>query len=209
VSVPTLPSRGERLRLLELLGRPAPEAAPALLGHVLACRLGGRERRARIVETEAYLPAGDPAAHVFRGRTPRVEPLYGPPGSVYVYFVYGMHHCLNLAVDEPGVPGCVLIRAAELLEEYGEQSGDPAACRGPALLCRTLGLSVRDSGANLFAPGTRLTLREGDPPTRIGRSRRIGVNEARILRFFDAKSAAVSAPRRPRPGRRVQGAPPA
>ena len=196
MSVPSLPPRGERLRLLELLRRPAPDAARALLGQVLVRHLNGRELCARIVEAEAYLPQGDPGAHVFRGRTPRVEPLFGPPGSIYVYFVYGMHHCLNLAVDEEGVPGCALIRAAELLDEHGRPDRDPSACRGPARLCRTLGLSVRDSGANLFTPGARITLREGDPPSRIGRSRRIGLNEGttRVLRFFDAESAAVSGP---------------
>ena len=90
----------------------------------------------RIVEAEAYLGAGDPAAHVFRGRTPATAPLFGRPGTVYVYFVYGMHHCLNLAVDGPDVPGCVLIRAAEPLPG----SGLPAdACRGPGRLCRALG----------------------------------------------------------------------
>jgi DNA-3-methyladenine glycosylase len=197
VSVPTLPPRGERLRLLDRLRRPAPDAALALLGQILVRQLRGRELCARIVEAEAYLPQGDPGAHVFRGRTPRVAPLFGPPGSIYVYFVYGMHHCLNLAVDEEGVPGCALIRAAELLDEKGRPDRDPSACRGPALLCRTLGLSVRDSGANLFTPGARLTLREGEPPAHIGRSRRIGLNlgTTRVLRFFDAESAAVSGPR--------------
>jgi DNA-3-methyladenine glycosylase len=196
VSGPSLPPRGERLRLLDLLRKPAPEAARALLGQVLVRRLRGRELRARIVEAEAYLPKGDPGAHVFRGRTPRVAPLFGPPGSIYVYFVYGMHHCLNLAVDEEGVPGCALIRAAELLDERGRAESDPSSCRGPARLCRTLGLSVRDSGANLFTPGARLTLREGAPPSRIGQSRRIGLRagENHLLRFFDAESAAVSGP---------------
>jgi DNA-3-methyladenine glycosylase len=162
--------------------------------------VGRRVLRARIVETEAYLPAGDPGAHVFRGRTPRVGPLYGPPGNVYVYFVYGMHHCLNLAVDREGVPGCVLIRAAELLAENGGREEDAVgACRGPGRLCRTLGLTTADSGHNLFAPGTRLALREGrSRPRRIGTSTRIGLRAGseHVLRFFDASSPAVSGPKR-------------
>jgi DNA-3-methyladenine glycosylase len=163
---------------------------------VLVRRHGRRTLRARIVETEAYLPAGDPGAHVFRGWTPRVAPLYGPPGSIYVYLVYGMHHCLNLAVDQEGRPGCVLIRAAEFLYGDGrpEDEGAPVACRGPGRLCRTLALSVRESGQNLFAPGARLTLREGERPRLVGRSTRIGLPKGseRVLRFFDAESPAVS-----------------
>ena len=187
------PGPAERLQILARLAKPAPEAAPALLGHLLLRRTGRRVLAARIVEAEAYLPEGDPGAHVFRGRTPRTAPLFGPAGSIYVYLVYGMYHCLNLAVDEEGVPGCVLIRAAELLD-----ANDANACRGPGRLCRTLGLTAKDSGANLFAPGARLSLREGEPPRRIGTSRRIGVHEGaeHVLRFFDASSAAVSGPRR-------------
>lgn len=148
---------------------------------------------ARIVEAEAYLPKGDPGAHVFHGRTPRTTPLFGPPGSIYVYVIYGRYHCLNLAVDDEGVPGCVLVRAAELL------GGDDAnACRGPGRLCRTLGLTARDSGANLFASDARLVLREGQTPRQVATSRRIGVHEGaeHVLRFFDAESTAVSGPRR-------------
>ena len=191
-----LPGPAERRRILARLERPASEAAPALLGHVLLRRAGRRVIAARIVETEAYLPAGDPGAHVFKGRTARTAPLFGPPGSIYLYVIYGMYHCLNLAVDRDGVPGCVLIRAAELLEE----EDDRGACRGPGRLCRTLGLTHRESGANLFAPDARLVLREGEAPQHIGRSRRIGLREgaARVLRFFDATSAAVSGPRRAR-----------
>lgn len=201
---PFLPGPAERRRLERLLRLPAAKAAPALLGHVLVRRLGGRLLRARIVEAEAYLPAGDPGAHVFRGRTPRTAPLFGPLGSIYVYFVYGMHHCLNLAVDRPGRPGCVLVRAAELVDADGRArrvGHDAEACRGPARLCRSLALTTRDSSGNLFAPDTRLTLREGTLPRRIGRSRRIGLTAgaSRVLRFFDAESPAVSGPkRRPR-----------
>jgi DNA-3-methyladenine glycosylase len=200
------PARAERERLLSRLRLPAEQAAPALLGQVLIARQGGHLLRARIVETEAYLPRRDPGAHVFRGRTPRVAPLFGPPGSIYVYFVYGMHHCLNLAVDEEGTPGCVLIRAAEITGDAraaGSASTtrfDPALGRGPALLCRTLGLTVKDSGSNLFAGTGSLTLREGDPPRWVIRSRRIGLSPSagarRVLRFFDATSAAVSGPNR-------------
>lgn len=187
------PDAAERRRLLARLAQPASEAAPALLGHVLLCRRGRRVLAARIVEAEAYLPTGDPGAHVFRGPTPRTAPLFGPPGSIYVYVIYGMYHCLNLAVDREGVPGCVLIRAAELVE-----LDDPGLGRGPGRLCRALGLTRRDSGANLFAPDARLVLREGPPPRRIATSRRIGLRQGaeRVLRFFDATSNAVSGPRR-------------
>ena len=157
----------------------------------------GRTLAARIVESEAYLGARDPAAHVYRGRTPRTEPLFGPPGTLYVYFVYGMHHCLNLAVDGPGVAGCVLVRAAEPLPG----SGLPAdACRGPGRLCRALSIDTRLSGRHLFERGAPLTLREGRPPRRVAVSPRIGIRHAASwpLRFYDPESAAVSA--RPRAG---------
>ena len=145
---------------------------------------------ARIVETEAYLGEGDPAAHSFRGRTPRTAPLWGPPGTVYVYFVYGMHHCLNFAVDEEGVPGGVLIRA---LEPEGDGL-EVEACRGPGRLCRALRLDTGLSGHHLFEPGAVLTLRDGPPPRSIAVSPRVGIRHAadRPLRFYDAESPAVS-----------------
>ena len=189
------PGPAERGRILARLAQPASLAARSLLGHVLLRRSGRRVLAARIVEAEAYLPVGDRGAHVFRGPTPRTAPLYGPPGSLYVYVIYGIYHCLNLAVDREGVPGCVLIRAAELVG-----TDDEGACRGPGRLCRTLGLTRRDSGANLFAPDARLVLREGEPPRHVGRSRRIGLREGteHVLRFFDATSPSVSRPRRGR-----------
>lgn len=184
----------ERARLRSLLGRPAAEAARGLLGWVIVRRFRGRTLAARIVETEAYLGPRDPAAHAAAGRTPRTEPLWGPPGTVYVYLVYGVHHCLNLAVDRPGFPGCVLLRAAEPLSG-GRLAAD--ACRGPGRLCRTLRIDTCLSGRSLFEPDWALTLREGAPPDEIGVSPRVGVTKAteRLLRFFDATSPAVSAPR--------------
>jgi DNA-3-methyladenine glycosylase len=185
-------ARGERARLRALLSRPAAEAARGLIGCVLVRRVRGRTRAARIVEAEAYLGAGDPAAHVHRGRTPRTEPLFGPPGTLYVYFVYGMHHCLNLAVDDPGTAGCVLIRAAEPLAGSGLAEG---SCRGPGRLCRALSIDARLSGRQLFERGAPLTLREGRPPRRVAVSPRVGIRHAASwpLRFYDPRSPAVSA----------------
>lgn len=196
------PGPAEARRLRAGLGQAPPEAARFLLGHVLVRRLAGRALAARIVETEAYLGAGDPAAHAFRGRTARTEPLWGPPGTVYVYLIYGMHHCLNLAVDREGEPGCVLVRAAEPLTE------STGSCRGPGRLCRSLGIDTRENGRSVFAPDARLYLREGAPPKAVAVTPRVGITQAadRPLRFFDAASTGVSVgPRslpRAAPGRR-------
>jgi len=183
-------ARDDRERLRALLSLPPARAARALLGTVLSRREGTRRLRARIVETEAYLGASDPAAHAFRGRTPRTEPLWGPPGTVYVYFIYGMHHCLNLTVDRDGVPGCVLIRAAEPLDAQLA----PGALSGPGRLCRGLGIDTRLSGTHLFDPRAGLTLEPGPPPRHVGVTPRVGIRQAadRPLRFFDADSEAVS-----------------
>lgn len=151
----------------------------------------------RIVETEAYLGSGDPAAHSSHGRTARTEPLWGAPGTVYVYLIYGLHHCLNLAVDRVGRPGCVLLRAAQAMSA-GELPVE--AGRGPGRLCRTLQLDTRWSGRSVLDPAALLSLREGPAPARIGVSARVGIRHAaeRPLRFFDADSPAVSSYR---PGR--------
>ena len=183
------PGAAETRRLLQLLAHPPEEAARRLLGAVLVRRVARRLLAARIVETEAYLGEGDPAAHAFRGRTARTAPLWGPPGTVYVYFIYGMHHCLNLSVEQEGVAGCVLIRAAEPVAGLAEGAG-----RGPGRLCRAMAIDVAASGHHLFEPGTRLWLREGCAPTRVGVSGRVGIRHAQNepLRFFDCDSPAVS-----------------
>jgi DNA-3-methyladenine glycosylase len=189
---PAAPGPAERRRLLAGLGKDPVAAARFLLGKVLVRRAGRATLAARIVETEAYLGVDDPAAHAYGGRrTRRTEPLWGPPGTIYVYFVYGMHHCLNVSVQRAGVPGCVLIRAAEPL---GRLEAD--SLRGPGRLCRTLRLDATDSGRHLFDPASRLTLREGPRPRRIGVSVRVGIRQAadRPLRFYDADSKAVSGP---------------
>ena len=192
------PSAREIRRLQKGLAAEPTAAARFLLGQVLVRRLGRRLLAVRIVETEAYLGQSDPAAHSFRGETARNRPLWGPAGTVYVYFIYGMHHCLNLAAETEGRPGCVLIRAAEPLPQSGLP---PEACRGPGRLCRALALDVGHSGGSVFAPRGSLWLREGRPPARVLVTPRIGIRKAADwpLRFLDADSAAVSGPRRARP----------
>jgi DNA-3-methyladenine glycosylase len=183
------PGAAETRRLLRLLAHPPEQAARLLLGTVLVRRVARRLVAARIVETEAYLGEGDPAAHSFRGRTARTAPIWGPPGTVYVYFIYGMHHCLNLSVEREGVAGCVLIRAAETVSGLPE-----GAAQGPGRLCRAMEIDVTSSGRYLFEPRTRLWLREGHPPSRVGVSGRVGIRHAQDepLRFFDEDSPSVS-----------------
>jgi DNA-3-methyladenine glycosylase len=199
------PPSKERRRLLDVLSRPTEDAARLLLGAVLVRRHGTWTHAARIVETEAYLGEDDPAAHAFRGRTRRTAPIWGPPGTIYVYFVYGMHHCLNVAVEREGVAGCVLIRAAEALAGL-----EPGATTGPGRLCRAMEIDTALSGRHLFETASGLYLREGTPPRRVGVSTRVGIRQAaeRPLRFFDADSAAVS-PHPQDPSRRLAEANPA
>ena len=171
----------------------------------------GRERRAgRIVEVEAYRGADDPASHAYRGRTARNEVMFGPAGHAYIYFTYGMHHCLNLVTGPPGTAEAVLVRAIEPLEGLAEMTrcrgGVPRERlgRGPGCVAEALGLDRRQNGFDL----TRGPLWIADLPIAregysIARGPRIGIRLARerAWRFFLAGHACVSGPRGPGPVR--------
>jgi DNA-3-methyladenine glycosylase len=170
-----------------------------LLGKVLVRRAEGSERRARIVEVEAYLGERDLASHARGGPTPRAAIMFGPPGFLYVYLVYGMHHCMNFVTETDGVAGAVLVRAAEPLD-----GDDPAELRGPGKLCKGFGVTLADKGSDLTSASAGLiVVEDGQAAPRVARSPRIGVDyagawAARHLRFFVPKHASVSGPRAPR-----------
>lgn len=168
--------------------------------------LGMRLRRGavtlRITEVEAYLGPHDSACHTSKGRTPRNEAMWGPPGHAYVYVCYGMHQMLNVVAGEsPG--SAVLIRACEPVEgltqirrRRGGLSG-PALLAGPGRVGAALALSTAFSGHALFESGG-LELLHGAAPEVVARGRRVGIESARprdvraLLRFADAGSRWVS-----------------
>lgn len=169
--------------------RDAEAVARALLGTVIVHRLPGGTRRARIVETEAYVGTHDLACHASRGRTARTAVMFGPPGRAYVYFVYGMHHMLNVVTGGAGEAQAVLIRAAEPL------SGVEGRTDGPGRLTKALGIDLTHNGTDLCAPP--LWLAAGEPARQVRAAPRIGVDyagewAAAPLRFYDSESRHVS-----------------
>ena len=161
------------------------EAAPALLGAVITVADSAGRVAIRLTEVEAYRGEKDPGSHAFRGRTARNASMFEAGGCIYVYFTYGMHHCLNIVTGPAGVSRAVLLRGGEVVEGLEQARGRrPAArtdrdlARGPARLCAALGLDRSDDGALLGGPGSRisLTLPEQTPDAgRISRGPRTGV----------------------------------
>jgi DNA-3-methyladenine glycosylase len=182
--------------------------ARALLGRLLVREERGRRVAGRIVETEAYRGPHDPASHAFRGRTPRNAVMFGAPGHTYVYFTYGMHHCLNLVAEGEGHAAAVLIRALEPVEglatmrrRRGVRPID-ALARGPGCVTRALGLTLAHNGLDvtrgpLFVAAARAE-RGGRP---IARGPRIGLTKGReaAWRFWLAGHPCVSGRRGSRP----------
>jgi len=192
---------GDRPLPRRFYARPPQVVARALLGRLIV-RDSRRVRLiGRIVEVEAYGGARDPASHAFRGESPRNRTMFGPPGHAYIYFTYGMHHCLNVVTGSAGRASAVLIRSLDpiagldaMARRRGSRDRDRLA-RGPGCVARAMGLSRADDGADL----TRGPLWLADrPPERGGRrilmSRRIGITRGaeRPWRFFLAGHPCVS-----------------
>jgi DNA-3-methyladenine glycosylase len=167
--------------------------ARELLGMLLVRAHEGVERVARIVETEAYLGPHDLAAHSARGFTPRTAPMFGPPGHAYVYFIYGMHHCMNVVTEPEGRAAAVLIRAVEPVANV------PGRTQGPGLVCRALGIDRTLSGHDLLSDDLWIGAPAKREPFAIARRPRVGVEYAgvwarRLLRFYIRGNAFVSRP---------------
>ena len=162
--------------------------APALLGQRLVRMLNGRCLSGLICETEAYGGADDPASHAYR-RTPRSAIMFGPPGIAYVYFIYGMYHCLNAVTARDGHPGAVLIRGIfpdEGIETFREHRSGAAAkhlTNGPGKLCQALGITLVLNGVDL-TNNSELFITAGKPVAmqEIVTSPRIGVRGDKVTR---------------------------
>ncbi len=185
--------------------------ARALLGKLIVRKQRGKFLAGRIVEVEAYLGSADAAAHATAGRTARNAVLWGPPGHAYVYFVYGMHYCLNISCMPDGKAGCVLIRALQPvsgLEQMAAARGFDARkaaeldltsirdqrklASGPGRLCDALSITrPRDNGKDMVAPKSDLQVRDdGFRVKKVTVTPRIGIRKAAELqlRYVIAKN---------------------
>lgn len=185
--------------------------ARALLGQRLVRVLNNKRLAGTIVEVEAYLGVKDKAAHTCNGRrTPRNESMWGDGGHAYVYFTYGMHHCMNIVASTTVDPVAVLIRALEPTEgiepmyrhrEAARRNTD--LCSGPAKLCQALKIDRKLDGVDLVTGGSLFVeqIRKSPlPASRVAVSPRIGVSYAgdwagKPLRFYIQDNPHVSKPR--------------
>ena len=199
--------------------------APRLLGKLLVHRVKGKILAGRIVEVEAYLGPHnnppDPAAHTYRGPTPRNAVIFGPPGHAYVYSIYGQYFCLNVSCEPEGRAGCVLIRALDPsdaplagLQAMARNRGlapdtkpsllTAKLTSGPSRLCQALGLTrARHNELDFTSTASPLQILDDgfpvpEPHTGLHISPRIGIRHAVDwpLRFSFAAHPCVSGPRR-------------
>lgn len=176
-----------------------------MLGKLITRRIDGERVTGRIVELESYHGFDDPAAHAFVGKTARNAVLFGPPGFAYVYFIYGMHYCLNVSCEPDGKAGSVLIRALEPVEGLQTMArlrglSWPAKpqllASGPGRLCQALGITrASHNGIDVTDASSDLQIvDDGFVPAAIGATPRIGITKAaeRPLRFVIEGNPFVS-----------------
>jgi DNA-3-methyladenine glycosylase len=183
--------------------RPTLAVAEGLLGRLLVYEGAGGPVGGRIVEVEAYIGVDDPACHAAAGRTARNRAMWGPPGHAYIYFTYGMHHCLNLVTEREGFPAAVLIRALapelgiERLRRARPHLPERRLLSGPGRVGAGLGLTRAADGLDLTT-GPLWVSRARRAPAAVGRGPRVGIRAGldRPWRLFVAGDPAVSGPAR-------------
>ena len=182
-----------------------PLVARKLLGCFLVHMQGEETTLGRIVETEAYL-WNDPASHAFAGKTQRNAVMFGPVGHAYIYFIYGMHYCINAVSGTEGKGEAVLIRALEplqgipVMQKRRRTEKLPLLCNGPAKLAQALGLTMALNSVPLFEGSLQIWSADSLPSTPsienldIVETTRIGISKARELplRFYLKGNSYVS-----------------
>lgn len=169
----------------EFFERETLTVARELLGKTLVRRIDGLLMSGRIVETEAYVGQDDLACHAARGRTARVEVMFGEAGRAYVYLIYGMYYCLNFVTEQEGYPAAVLIRALEPTEGIKTMSDNRGGRRGreiasgPGKLCQAMAIDRTLNGVDV-CENQKLWVADGGgvPDDFVERSPRIGVDYA-------------------------------
>jgi DNA-3-methyladenine glycosylase len=173
----------------EVFARGAVEVAPTLLGSVIEHQTLDGLVAVALTEVEAYDGEADPASHAYRGRTARNAVMFGPPGHAYVYFTYGMHFCVNLVCLPDGIASAVLLRAGRVVDGLalaaarrasGRQVPERDLARGPARLCKALGITRALDGADVCDPASPLRVRWPDRRVALDISQgpRIGISAA-------------------------------
>ena len=165
--------------------------ARELLGKWLVHHIDGERRIGRIVEVEAYLGPHDLAAHTSRGRTARTRAMFGPPGHVYVYLIYGLHHCMNVVTEPEGHGTAVLLRALEPVAHLS------LSASGPGRLCKAMGIDLADYGHDLLSETLYIARAPQEEPFGIIVRPRVGVEYAgewaeKPLRFYIAGNRYIS-----------------
>ncbi|MDX6205103.1 MAG: DNA-3-methyladenine glycosylase [Frankiales bacterium] len=154
----------------EHYARPVLEVARDLLGQHLVRVTDQGTIVVRLTEVEAYAGSDDPGSHAFRGRTPRNAVMFGPAGHGYVYFTYGMHHCVNVVAGPAGEPSAVLLRAGEVVAGEDLVRATRGAvpfrdlARGPARLTVALGIDRSLDGLDLTDPAAPLFVAAAERP---------------------------------------------
>ena len=216
-----MPRQTDRILPQSFYARDPRIVARELLGKVFVRTLSEGKKikhlSGRIVEVEVYLGEGDLAAHSATGKTERNQVIFGPPGHAYVYFIYGVHYCLNFSCMPEGEAGCVLLRALEPMEgiaemaaarkieldKLGSVSGLRQLTSGPGRACQAFGITrSRFNGKELYRPGSPLKIVDDRyRPEQIRETLRIGITKSAEmpLRYLIADNPFVS-------GQRIHGA---